>query len=252
MSNLPKGKRHTARLRIIAGPNGSGKSSYFYQLKNEVDTGVWINADDLNAELIQRGYIDFGAIGYSPKKRQWDSFIKLKRTILFISQFNLQVPVSLLQFGKFIISAGQKTDNNALAALLADFFRYALVKDVVKFTTETVFSHPSKIQMVKDAKSNGFRTYLYFICTESPELNIQRVRSRTLKGGHPVSAQKIVERYNKSLKVLIDSIPFFDRVFIFDNSGFEHSLILSISNGKVEKTYANYIPTWVKEVTKHL
>lgn len=50
MSKISGVNQRVARLRVIAGPNGSGKSSYFYQLKNEADTGVWINADELNVD----------------------------------------------------------------------------------------------------------------------------------------------------------------------------------------------------------
>ncbi|CAN5692676.1 zeta toxin family protein [soil metagenome] len=218
MSIPLKPNQHVARLRIIAGPNGSGKSSYFYQLKNEVDTGVWINADELNAELIQKGYIEFDKIGFTPGKKQWKAFVRLKRSVSFLEQFDLGEALNFIEFGKFILSVGQKMDNNALSAFIADFFRYALINRGIKFTTETVFSHPSKLQLKKEATAKRFKTYLYFICTESPELNIQRVKSRTNKGGHSVPDQKIIEQYNKSLEVLRASIPLFDRVFIFDNS----------------------------------
>lgn len=73
-----------------------------------------------------------------------------------------------------------------------------------------------------------------------------------VKGGHSVPAAKIFERYIRSLEVLIKSIPFFDRVFIFDNSLFEHRLIASIAKGKIENIYSDEIPVWVKKIMKQL
>ena len=39
------------RLRMFAGPNGSGKSTIFNQIEEKVDFGVYLNADNIEAEL---------------------------------------------------------------------------------------------------------------------------------------------------------------------------------------------------------
>lgn len=41
------------RLRIFAGPNGSGKSTIIHIVKDAgIDLGMYVNADDINKELI--------------------------------------------------------------------------------------------------------------------------------------------------------------------------------------------------------
>ena len=45
-------------------------------------------------------------------------------------------------------------------------------------------SHRSKTDFFARARAAGYRTYLYFIATESSHLNIYRVRNRTALGGH--------------------------------------------------------------------
>jgi len=40
------------RLRIFAGPNGSGKSTLFESLSKKYDVGVFVNADNIEKELL--------------------------------------------------------------------------------------------------------------------------------------------------------------------------------------------------------
>lgn len=87
------------------------------------------------------------------------------------------------------------------------------------FCFETVMSHESKIELLKTAKSQGFKTYLYFLYTQSPELNVLRVKQRVAEGGHSVPEEKIRERYGRCFQVLPGALPFADRVYILDNSG---------------------------------
>lgn len=55
-----------------------------------------------------------------------------------------------------------------LAALIAEFFRVQLLCTNASFSFETVMSHPSKIEFLKEAKHQKFKTYMYFICTQDP------------------------------------------------------------------------------------
>ncbi|MFB9076145.1 hypothetical protein ACFFLS_18805 [Flavobacterium procerum] len=47
-----------ARLRIFAGPNGSGKSTLFDSFSKKYDAGVFLNADLIERELANNGFID--------------------------------------------------------------------------------------------------------------------------------------------------------------------------------------------------
>jgi len=48
-----------------------------------------------------------------------------------------------------------------LASRVAEFLRYALLAAKQSFTFETVMSHPSKLEFLRDAQVAGYRTYLY-------------------------------------------------------------------------------------------
>lgn len=106
-------------------------------------------------------------------------------------------------------------------------------------------SHKSKIDVLNLAKSKGYKTYLYFVGTESEEINISRVEQRVKLDGHYVSKDKIIERYYKSLNLLKKAVKSSFRSFIFDNSGIKSKLILEVEEGKIVIYHDSKIPKWV-------
>ena len=84
-------------------------------------------------------------------------------------------------------------------------------------------SHYSKIDEIKELREIGYKTYLYFICTDDPLVKISRVNNRVEKGGHNVSSGKISTHYYSILKNLITMIENVDRCYFFDNSSEELS-----------------------------
>ena len=109
--------------------------------------------------------------------------------------------------------------NSYFASVSLDFLRQELLQRKVSFTFETVMSHPSKVTLLEQAQRAGFRTYLYYIATDDPAINISRVRYRVKQGGHAAPEDKIVNRYHRSLRLLMDAIRHTNRAYIFDNSG---------------------------------
>lgn len=47
------------RLRMFAGPNGSGKSTFKSMIRKEL-LGVYINPDEIEKEISDRGFLDLG------------------------------------------------------------------------------------------------------------------------------------------------------------------------------------------------
>jgi len=131
------------------------------------------------------------------------------------------------------------------AAFIADILRNELLKKGKKFAFETVMSHKSKIDFITKSKMEGYKTYLYFIATESPVINIARVKQRVKLGGHTVAEEKIHSRYFNSLKNLKSAVQNTYRTFLFDNSGSESILILEVFKGEEVTFYHDEIPHWV-------
>ena len=80
----------------------------------------------------------------------------------------------------------------------AEFER--LVKEHKSFIFETVLSHESKLDLVKFAKKNGYKIVSIYVFTDTPEINIERVKRRTEEGAVDVDEKKVYTRYSKSLQ----------------------------------------------------
>lgn len=104
------------------------------------------------------------------------------------------------------------------AAQQAALLREVLLSERKSIAFESVFSAPDKVDFVMRAKQAGFYIRMFFVCTESPEINAYRITQRYLQGGHEVPISKIVSRYYKSIQQAAEIIPFVDRMDLFDNS----------------------------------
>jgi len=129
--------------------------------------------------------------------------------------------------------------------------RQRLLDAGISFTFETVMSSSDKVEFLRKAQERGFRTYLYYVATEDPDINISRVESRVAEGGHPVSREKIVSRYYRSLDLLLDAIQYTNRAYIFDNSSFEgpstgRVWIAEVTDAAVFEFKADIMPYWFK------
>jgi predicted ABC-type ATPase len=138
--------------------------------------------------------------------------------------------------------------NSYFASVLSDFIRHQLLVAGISFTFETVMSSRDKVDFLQKAQAAGFRTYLYFVATEDPEINVDRVRHRVVTGGHPVPEDKIRDRYTRSLELLIDAVTYSNRAYIFDNStdDQEHAWIAEVTDGLVIELKSSEMPAWCK------
>jgi len=105
---------------------------------------------------------------------------------------------------------------------------------------ETVLSAQDKVEYVRKAKDYGYFIRLFFIGTDSPEINAARVAKRVMSGGHDVPIHKIISRYSKSIANCSSLASFVDRLYVYDNStdnAFPELLFRS-SDGVLAKQYA--------------
>jgi predicted ABC-type ATPase len=138
---------------------------------------------------------------------------------------------------------------SAEAAGLADERRRELLDARRTFVAETVFSHESKLELVRDARARGFRVLLYHIHVSSPELARQRVITRVSRGGHDVPEEKVHARFPRTLVLIRQAALIADRTFVIDNSllGRTHTYVMTLERGKVVSLSEN-IPGWAREV----
>ncbi len=230
------------RLRVFAGPNGSGKSTIFNQVSSDFNIGIYINPDEIANQLISSGEINL--LDFEVQRPFKISFQKFLRESKLSAKASIEgVPLNLTLERSIIRTSSREV--NYEASFLAEFLRENLLRQGKRVTFETVLVHQSKIDILKFSLSRGYKNYLYFVGTESPLINIDRVRQRVLQGGHNVDVEKISERYFRSMSFLKDATSFSYRAFIFDNSGKEAELIMEIFMGKEITFHSKQVPVWV-------
>lgn len=85
------------------------------------------------------------------------------------------------------------------------------------FVAETVFSHESKVDLVKKAKALGYVVHLHVVVIPV-ELAVARVSNRVDAGGHDVPVDKIRSRYERLWPLVAQAIERVDEAIIYDNS----------------------------------
>lgn len=232
----------------MAGPNGSGKSTILQEVRKKFFSGPFVNADEIEKALKEKHLINLPSL--------YDLVLEDDLFSHFLLNEGKSWTEKAKAEGNFI---SIKSSNGMLvcnenpspydAALAADFIRLELLKKGETFTFETVLSHHSKINFLKQSLQAGYKNYLYFICTVDPAINIERVSQRVALGGHDVAEEKIIKRYSESLKVLPQIIPLCHRVYLFDNSTEGRSIepVAEIDDKKRFIVKTESIPWWVEE-----
>ena len=115
------------------------------------------------------------------------------------------------------------------------------------FVTETVFSHPSKLELIDEARANGFTVIVMHIGVDTPELSVARVGARVQEGGHIVPEEKIRARYGRGAPLIREAVLLADRGLVFDNSSLNQPPrhCLTFANGRLVFALPR-LPTWIR------
>ncbi|KJQ54102.1 zeta toxin family protein [Microbacterium sp. SA39] len=103
------------------------------------------------------------------------------------------------------------------ASQIAADARAELLSAQRSFITETVFSHPSKVDLVTEAVGRGYLVQLHVMLVPV-DVSVARVAERVKVGGHDVPEQKIRERHVRLWHLIAQARFVADRVEFFDNS----------------------------------
>ena len=120
------------------------------------------------------------------------------------------------------------------AARIAGATREALMARREPFIAETVFSHPSKLDLLRQAHAAGYYTAVHVMLV--PEaLAVARVAARVVAGGHAVPEEKVRQRYQRLWPLVAEAIVLGDTATVYDNSrrtgpsavaGFSHGFVV--------------------------
>jgi predicted ABC-type ATPase len=232
---------------MFAGPNGSGKSTLKSYLSPAL-LGVYLNPDELEQEIRRQGFLDLASFGVSTTAEEVLSFFTTSR---FLLDAGFAEAASRFGFANGRLDFADVEVNSYLASATGEFLRQRLLAQKTSFTFETVMSHSGKVDILAQAQAAGFRTYLYFVATDDPAINVSRVRNRVALKGHDVPKDKIETRYYRSLDLLMAAIRHTNRAYIFDNSGDsadkKQTWLAEITDGRQLELKTEKIPAWFKQ-----
>jgi predicted ABC-type ATPase len=233
-------------MRMFAGPNGSGKSTLKSYLHPAL-LGVYLNPDDIEREIGRQGFLDFSAYAVATTA---DEALKFFTGSDFLREAGFGEAAGRLEFQENRLRFGRVEVNSYFASVAADYLRQKLLAQKASFTFETVMSHEGKVGLLAQAQAAGYRTYLYFVATDDPAINISRVRNRVKLSGHAVPEERIAPRYYRSLDLLMPAIRHTNRAYIFDNStdnaDRKHTWLAEITDGFQLELKTDCIPAWFK------
>jgi len=138
------------------------------------------------------------------------------------------------------------------AAKLATEMRFRLLHEGRSFCFETVFSHPSKIDFVAQAKVLGYEIIMVFIHLDTVSLNQARIAQRTSEGGYNVPDEKVASRIPRLLQNIKKTLPLCDQVYILNNSRIDSPFqqVAVIRNGqKIQQKIS--LPDWAKDLLEN-
>ena len=231
---------------MFAGPNGSGKSTLKSYLPKEL-LGVYLNPDEIEQSIRTHGFLDFTNFDVTTTA---DEVLSFFNNSSFLTAAGMSAAAKQLTFANDRLDFAKVEMNSYFASVAGDFLRQKLLAYKISFTFETVMSHRSKVELLAEAQQAGYRTYLYFVATDDPAINISRVRNRVRLGGHDVPEDRIVPRYHRSLELLLEAIHHTNRAYVFDNSGDnkdrKHTWLAEITDGRVLELKSDQIPAWFK------
>ncbi len=233
------------RLRMFAGPNGSGKST----IKSVVPAkllGVYLNPDEIQKDIADRGFLDVRDYGVETTR---DEILPFFMDSTLLQKAEMDDEASCLRYSDGKLSFFEVCVNAYFASVAADFLRQKLLERRVSFSFETVMSSHDKVALLEKAQNLGYRTYLYYIATDDPAINVSRVKARVNLGGHDVPEDKIVSRYERSLGLLIEAVKQSNRAYLFDNSrqSSERLWVAEITDGHDLELKCDPMPRWFQK-----
>jgi len=139
------------------------------------------------------------------------------------------------------------------AARYAEDERERCLRSRESMAFESVLSTQGKVDFIRRAKMEGYFVRLFYVGTDHPSINADRVMKRIMEGGHEVPLPKILSRYSKSLANCVSVAAFVDRAYVYDNSidNEKHKLLFRTVDGALVRFYDDFhAHAWAKEIAE--
>jgi predicted ABC-type ATPase len=142
--------------------------------------------------------------------------------------------------------AGETLDSYA-AAQRAAAQRDTLIGEGRSFVAETVFSHPSKLDLLRQARMAGYTINLYHLHVRHADISVARVAQRVVEGGHAVPEAKTRERHARNQALIREATLLADVTRVYDCSRYARPprWLMTLVRGRVVKLERS-LPGWAR------
>ncbi len=156
------------------------------------------------------------------------------------------VNADLLAWGRFGHPAVTEEESR-YGQRAAEERRAELIARPESLVVESTFSHPSKLDLLGDARRASYAITVYHVGVETPDDAVARVAARVAAGGDPVPEERIRGRYERNGPVIREAILAADLGFVFDNSRIGRPpLLLATFVGGHGSREAAHLPAWAE------
>lgn len=151
-----------------------------------------------------------------------------------------------------------QTEANAAAWQQGRRLLERAIRERLDFAFETTLGARTIPRLLREAAAAGVEVRVWYAGLASPELHIERVRARVLRGGHDISEADIRRRYEHSRLNLIELLPELAALRVFDNSADADpasgkapapTLVLEMERGRITgPSDLSRTPEWAKPI----
>ena len=114
-----------------------------------------------------------------------------------------------------------------LAMQYAETLRFGAIAQGESFSFETVLSTQHKFDFIRLAKAKGYEVTAVYVITSDPKINLARIKQRVARGGHNVPEDKVLSRYEKSMRLMFSVLEEAHEAVVYDNSRFFPQIVLT-------------------------
>lgn len=173
------------------------------------------------------------------------TFYELQLRALTQAEFVNADRLALEHFGHVALTEAESATGQALA----EARRRELMAAGRSLVTESTFSHPSKLELLRDARAADYRLVVYHLNVSDPDLSVARVASRVVQGGPPVPEDRIRARYERNQPLIRQAVLMAEDGYVFDSSalGEPPRLLMRFAGGEV-RWIGDSVPQWAAKL----
>jgi predicted ABC-type ATPase len=90
------------------------------------------------------------------------------------------------------------------------------------------------IDIIKKAKSSGYKIHVFYTFADSPEICIERIKNRVKKGGHFVPDEDVRRRFDRSIKNFWSIYRHISDIWALYSNMEQSTLVAKFANGETE------------------